>query len=283
MELKNTKLHAPLQLAPLGPVNGHHAAPGDWGPLDAAELEAVALNIEASLRVYTSHHFFSWTQGLLQNLIPHEILICSLRGGDGNLSLVESFSTAAAEAEPFDRLYIQEPGLGERLVREWEENLYQPLALDAAGLAPESALSREFARIGASRLVAHGTYDTSGRMTSFFIFAGSAVDANPRRTRLVEILVPFLHAAWVRTKVSLSGEAGAHADAHAGARDLLTEREREVLKWVYLGKSNIEIGLILGISPLTVKNHVQEILRRLNVQNRAQAVGKAFSLHILSC
>jgi DNA-binding CsgD family transcriptional regulator len=39
--------------------------------------------------------------------------------------------------------------------------------------------------------------------------------------------------------------------------------------------------MILTISPLTVKNHVQKILRRLNVLNRAQAVGKALSLRIL--
>jgi transcriptional regulator EpsA len=142
---------------------------------------------------------------------------------------------------------------------------------------------REFSRIHARRIVAHGTHDANGRMASFFVFACASDDDNPHRARLVEILVPFLHSAWIRTKVSLSGEAGAGSDAHASARELLTEREREVLKWVYLGKSNIEIGLILGISPLTVKNHVQEILRRLNVQNRAQAVGKAFSLHILSC
>ena len=39
--------------------------------------------------------------------------------------------------------------------------------------------------------------------------------------------------------------------------------------------------MILGISPLTVKNHVQKILRRLDVLNRAQAVGKALALRIL--
>jgi len=39
---------------------------------------------------------------------------------------------------------------------------------------------------------------------------------------------------------------------------------------------------ILEISPLTVKNHVQKILRKLNVQNRTQAVGKAMALRILS-
>lgn len=284
MEVNEPNMQAPMRPAPGGCVDACPPTTGDGGPLDAAELEAVVLNMEASLRVYTKHHFFSWAQGLLQNLVPHEALICVLRGGEGRGALVESFSTAAAEAEPFDRLYLQEAGFGDKLVREWEEKLYQPIAREVThAAAADGALAREFARIGAGRLIAHGTHDTGGRMASFFIFVGAAVDEHPHRARLVEILVPFLHAAWVRTKVSLSGDGVAAPDAHAAARELLTEREREVLKWVYLGKSNIEIGLILGISPLTVKNHVQEILRRLNVQNRAQAVGKAFSLHILSC
>jgi DNA-binding CsgD family transcriptional regulator len=47
------------------------------------------------------------------------------------------------------------------------------------------------------------------------------------------------------------------------------------------GKSNYEIGAILDRSPLTVKNQVQRILRKLDVVNRAQAVGKALELRIL--
>jgi transcriptional regulator EpsA len=284
MEANETKMQEPIRATPPGSIDACPPAQPDSGPLDAQEFEAVVLNMEASLRVYTKHHFFSWTQGLLQNLIPHEALICTLRSGDGRPPLVESFSTAAEEEEPLERLYGQEASFGERLVKDWEEGVYQPVMREVAAVANgDGALSKGLARAGAARVVAHGTHDTSGRMASFFVFAVAAGDVHPRRTRLVEILVPFLHAAWVRTKVSLSGEGGTSTDTHAAARELLTEREREVLKWVYLGKSNIEIGLILGISPLTVKNHVQEILRRLNVQNRAQAVGKAFSLHILTC
>jgi DNA-binding CsgD family transcriptional regulator len=55
----------------------------------------------------------------------------------------------------------------------------------------------------------------------------------------------------------------------------LSERERQVLQWVRQGKTNHEIGQILSISPLTVKNHVQKILRKLNVSNRAQAAARA--------
>ena len=63
---------------------------------------------------------------------------------------------------------------------------------------------------------------------------------------------------------------------------MLTVRELDILKWIYLGKSNFEIGAILKISPLTVKNHVQKILRKLNVVNRTQAIGKALELRIFN-
>jgi len=53
------------------------------------------------------------------------------------------------------------------------------------------------------------------------------------------------------------------------------------LHWIYLGKGNAEVGAILRISALTVKNHVQKILRKLNVANRAQAVGKALEARLI--
>ena len=74
---------------------------------------------------------------------------------------------------------------------------------------------------------------------------------------------------------------GASPDKASG-QSVLTVREQDILKWIYLGKSNFEIGAILKISPLTVKNHVQKILRKLNVVNRTQAIGKALELRILN-
>ncbi len=56
--------------------------------------------------------------------------------------------------------------------------------------------------------------------------------------------------------------------------DALSAREAEILRWIALGKTNPEIGSILGISSFTVKNHVQRILKKLDVINRTQAVGK---------
>jgi len=51
----------------------------------------------------------------------------------------------------------------------------------------------------------------------------------------------------------------------------LTPREKEVARWIAEGKSNAEIGNILGISRATVKVHVERILAKLGVENRTTA------------
>jgi DNA-binding CsgD family transcriptional regulator len=57
----------------------------------------------------------------------------------------------------------------------------------------------------------------------------------------------------------------------------LTDREVEIVEWVAMGKTNSEIGSILGLSLFTVKNHLQRIFKKMNVSNRAQAVAKLTS------
>ena len=51
----------------------------------------------------------------------------------------------------------------------------------------------------------------------------------------------------------------------------LTPREAEVLLWISQGKSNHDIGVILGASTGTICKHVEHILSKLNVENRTSA------------
>ena len=51
----------------------------------------------------------------------------------------------------------------------------------------------------------------------------------------------------------------------------LTPREAEVLLWISRGKSNHEIGVILGAKTGTICKHVEHILSKLNVENRTCA------------
>lgn len=55
----------------------------------------------------------------------------------------------------------------------------------------------------------------------------------------------------------------------------LTQRESEVLLWIARGKSNKDIGDILGLSPRTVNKHLEQVYAKLGVENRASAAIKA--------
>ena len=51
----------------------------------------------------------------------------------------------------------------------------------------------------------------------------------------------------------------------------LTPREAEVLFWISRGKSNYEIGIILGAKTGTICKHAEHIFSKLNVENRTSA------------
>ncbi|KQO75591.1 response regulator transcription factor [Rhizobium sp. Leaf262] len=69
------------------------------------------------------------------------------------------------------------------------------------------------------------------------------------------------------------------ADAMLRQHFALTVRESEVLLWIAKGKSNRDIGDILGLSSRTVNKHLEQIYVKLGVENRASAAVKA--AHIL--
>lgn len=61
----------------------------------------------------------------------------------------------------------------------------------------------------------------------------------------------------------------------------LTKRQREILKYLTKGLSNLDIAHILKISEDGVKFHLRSIFSKLNVANRAEAATYAVEHHIL--
>lgn len=61
----------------------------------------------------------------------------------------------------------------------------------------------------------------------------------------------------------------------------LTSREKEVLYWISIGKSNWEAATILGISDNTIKFHVSNICKKLNVRKRGHAIAKAAQCNLI--
>ncbi|MCA1404343.1 response regulator [Ensifer sp. IC3342] len=73
----------------------------------------------------------------------------------------------------------------------------------------------------------------------------------------------------------LTAENGMSDDEMLRQHFLLTQRESEVLLWIAKGKSNRDIGEILGLSARTVTKHLEQIYVKLGVENRASAAVKA--------
>jgi two-component system, NarL family, response regulator LiaR len=87
-------------------------------------------------------------------------------------------------------------------------------------------------------------------------------------------------------RATLSPEA-AQALVHAASQPPapgydLTEREREVLALMIEGWNNTQIAGKLTVSPSTIKSHVSNILSKLGVASRTEAVTLALRNHIIS-
>jgi DNA-binding NarL/FixJ family response regulator len=73
----------------------------------------------------------------------------------------------------------------------------------------------------------------------------------------------------------------ASSDDTRGALDEFTAREREILQQLGRGLGQDQIAAQLFISPKTVANHMDHILKKLGVHSRAQAVAAAYQRGLL--
>lgn len=67
----------------------------------------------------------------------------------------------------------------------------------------------------------------------------------------------------------------------ASARDKLSMREIECLRWAAAGKSSDEIAIILGISAYTVSSYFKTATRKLDSVNRMQAIARAMRMKLI--
>jgi DNA-binding NarL/FixJ family response regulator len=84
---------------------------------------------------------------------------------------------------------------------------------------------------------------------------------------------------WIDPTVMKSLLAGARRHSEDGPRDSLSTRERKVLRFVFEGLSNKEIGQQLSISEGSVKATLQQLFARTGVRTRSQLVRIAVEKH----
>lgn len=85
-----------------------------------------------------------------------------------------------------------------------------------------------------------------------------------------------------RLDVKTNGTGPAGAGEEERDRDVLSEREIECLQLIAGGKTSWAIAEILGISQHTVNAHIRNIVRKLGVASRPQAVAEAMRRGMIS-
>jgi len=153
-------------------------------------------------------------------------------------------------------------------------NLSAQTALDAAG--------RHLVALGADGRIVWATPQASRLIDDLSIAdaieAAAANDGGQMELTIPGtppmLLAPVGNAGPGERLYRLARSATGEADL-LKSRFGITAREAEVLLWIGRGKTNKDIGEILGLSPRTVNKHLEQIYSKLGVENRASAALKA--------
>jgi transcriptional regulator EpsA len=235
--------------------------------------------VNRSLRVSNEHQFFSWAQCELQYLIPHEILICSIWvGSDPQPRFYYFSSTRYFQDEKFVAVCDPANGLMAQMMARTQKSGTGCIVSKGVAMGDyDEAWANLLEDYELKNIVANGLHGPDGRLKSYFCFARVSGTLGARLLYLLEVLMPTLEATLGRivARQNIQPEPVRTDIAALGAREI------QVINLIKVGKTNQVIAEELFISPLTVKNHVQNILRKLQVKTRGHAVAKAIDLGLL--
>jgi len=258
-------------------------------PIAPDQSEVLLRVIEAAPQVCRRHQFFVWTQGDFQRWLPHKLSLCGSYDREQRDVVFDLFNSLPLPDGVTRALRDRRSTLIEAAMAIWQRGRGQAIVLDLQPLLARDPLIADIMALGYERFIVHGL-TRPGRpdeVESIFLFGQPGLPADDNSRQALDMLLPCVHLAYQRVCVTERQMSQARPGASAASAGIIarpspiTEREREILVWVRDGLSNQQISEKLGISALTVKNHVQKILRKLGAANRAQAVAKAMSMNAL--
>jgi transcriptional regulator EpsA len=242
--------------------------------LSAADRERFLRIVQESLAIDRHFQLFLWLQGEFQRVLPHEVFIAMVgdfASGDVAIDIVSPLPRV--RTRHCEACGIRE--LAQELYVRWKRSSFQMMALsgEMASLTPSKCdcpIAPMTAGHGA--MLVHGLRDGRSGQDALYLLLHPDPVFGERERRMFAMLLPQIDFA-CRRIVAIDDD-NAVRPPQPGKTFELSARELEILEWVRLGKTNDEIGSILNISAFTVKNHLQRIYRKMDVLNRAQAIGK---------
>lgn len=258
-------------------------------PNMADSSECLLRIVESAPQVRRRYQFFLWSQGDLQRWLPHKLLVCGTYDRHTRDLVFDVFNSVPLPEGALLGLQDNRDPLMAMALQAWRQHRLQPCHVHLGDVGDARGVAPGLRQAGYQQLLVHGI-SRPGRpedIESFFMFGLPDQRYDEASLQAIDMLLPCLHITYQRVHVTerqMGGGLVGSAPMSGGVttKMAITEREREILLWVRDGLSNHQIGEKLGISALTVKNHIQKILRKLGAANRAQAVAKAMSMQALS-
>ena len=219
----------------------------------------------------------------VRRLVPAELTtfsICDLDGGHRSVTSDVPGAIPQPELEAFDRHFHEHP-----LVRDHARNPGAVTRRISDLLAPaqfrRSALFDAYYRpMGIDHAMAVPIHVDRTSLVGF-VFNRRGRDFDARDRACMESIRPHLGDLFRLSRAMDRARATQWAPSLSPAcGPALTPREREVLAWLAGGKTDRDIGEILGISPRTVHKHLQRLYEKLGVETRTAAVVRALGLRM---
>jgi transcriptional regulator EpsA len=248
--------------------------------IEPQALAHVHIALRAAATVRQRSDIFLWSQGPVQACLPHTLMACALWGPGGNTLHRDCFHGTLIDAHVLEEVMAPQTGLLSELSQHclqgggapfWINGPTGPQPVPRPARSEEASfdqLSQRCARLDLGPALVVSTGALPGSRSSCFVFFKVALPTAVPPAELATLLLPHFHLGLCRSWAAEAESVGPKP------QERLTKRQAQIMNWVQQGKTNFEIAVILEVSPLTVKNHLQKLFKRLDVHNRAQAVAK---------
>lgn len=246
------------------------------------ELQHFHRVVTHSAAVRSHFDVFVWLQGEMQNYLAHDIMIAAWGDFQSGaiqhdiISALDGARSTSSNRETIAPLLLD-------LFQRWITLGRQPFSLASGdkGFALEAdglQCPLDDALQTMQYVVVHGINDERSSYDCLYAAFRNEKCFTESEREVMTMVLPYIDLALRQVQLLPHQSPDTVVIANPLIFDLLqsrglSSREIEILQWVTLGKTNPEIGRILKISEYTVKNHMQRIFKKMNVSNRAQAVG----------
>ena len=232
--------------------------------------------IQRSFSIDRHIDLFLWMQDSVREYLPHDVLIATWGNFDScklNYDVVSSIPEVRTQKVIGARANVD--NLMCKLYHRWVDNDEKWFVINHFDATENSRDGEECfldKLIKMRSVLVYGIRDQRGRDDCLYVFFDSAEEF-PIQHSVMGMLMPHIDSALRRVECLVNVPHTEEKPINSSL-ELLSEREQQILKWVKIGKTNYEIGLILEISPNTVKNHLKRIFGKLDVSSRVQAIAK---------